>query len=62
MTEAHQIGQEPQSSPMPGHAMIDPPVVTSRELLAGGRELIIHHGDATYRLKLTGSNKLILTK
>jgi len=39
-----------------------PPVVSSLELLAGGRELIIQHGSEQYRLLLTRSNKLILTK
>jgi hemin uptake protein HemP len=37
-------------------------VVDSTSLLAGQRELIIRHGDDTYRLRLTASNKLILTK
>ena len=31
-------------------------------LLAGHRELRIRHGSATYRLRLTASGKLILTK
>jgi hemin uptake protein HemP len=38
------------------------PAVSSSELLAGGRQLIIHHGRDQYRLLLTSSNKLILTK
>lgn len=38
------------------------PEYDSRELLAGGREAIIRHGAQAYRLQLTGSNKLILTK
>lgn len=37
-------------------------VVDSTTLLAGRRELIIRHGEDTYRLRLTASNKLILTK
>lgn len=36
--------------------------VDSATLLAGRRELIIRHGEDTYRLRLTASNKLILTK
>ncbi|MBV9824955.1 MAG: hemin uptake protein HemP [Alphaproteobacteria bacterium] len=42
----------------------DPPpsVVSSTELLRGGRELLIQHGQERYRLILTRSNKLILTK
>ena len=38
------------------------PTVESRELLQGRRELAIRHGADTYRLRLTASNKLILTK
>lgn len=37
-------------------------VVDSTTLLAGRRELIIRHGSDNYRLRLTASNKLILTK
>jgi len=40
----------------------EPPTVTSEELLAGGRQLIIQHGGERYRLMVTRSNKLILTK
>jgi hemin uptake protein HemP len=39
-----------------------PPVVSSDALLRGGRELVIRHGSERYRLLLTKSNKLILTK
>lgn len=38
------------------------PTCSSADLLAGGRELVILHGQETYRLKLTANNKLILTK
>ena len=48
----------PPQDPAEGEA----PAVSSRELLAGGRQLIIHHGQQQYRLLLTSSNKLILTK
>ena len=34
----------------------------SKELFADQRELLITHGDETYRLRLTFHNKLILTK
>ncbi|MGE3781904.1 MAG: hemin uptake protein HemP [Alphaproteobacteria bacterium] len=37
-------------------------VVSSRDLLGQARELIIVHGGERYRLLLTRSNKLILTK
>ncbi|MBB5753098.1 hemin uptake protein HemP [Prosthecomicrobium pneumaticum] len=36
--------------------------VTSEALLAGERELAIHHGPAEYRLRVTRAGKLILTK
>jgi len=43
-------------------AAASPLVVDSVTLLGGRRELIIRHGDEVYRLRLTASNKLILTK
>jgi len=36
--------------------------IDSRELFAEERELLIAHGEDTYRLRLTFQNKLILTK
>jgi hemin uptake protein HemP len=36
--------------------------ISSAVLLGGRRQLIIQHGDEQYRLLLTRSNKLILTK
>jgi hemin uptake protein HemP len=36
--------------------------IDSRDLFIGTREVIIHHGSDIYRLRLTGQNKLILTK
>jgi hemin uptake protein HemP len=39
-----------------------PRVVDSVTLMGGRRELIIRHGDEVYRLRITASNKLILTK
>ncbi|TAJ91328.1 MAG: hemin uptake protein HemP [Reyranella sp.] len=38
------------------------PAVESAALLQGRRELMIRHGAELYRLRLTASNKLILTK
>jgi len=38
------------------------PLIDSIELLRGSRELRIRHGVSTYRLRLTSSDKLILTK
>lgn len=36
--------------------------IESRELFAVEREIIIAHGEDSYRLRLTSQNKLILTK
>jgi hemin uptake protein HemP len=36
--------------------------IDSRELFLIDREIIIAHGEDTYRLRLTSQNKLILTK
>ncbi|HXI05577.1 MAG: hemin uptake protein HemP [Bradyrhizobium sp.] len=36
--------------------------IDSRELFATEREIIIVHGEETYRMRLTLQNKLILTK
>lgn len=41
---------------------IGTPAVDSVTLMNGKRELIIRHGVDTYRLRVTASNKLILTK
>jgi hemin uptake protein HemP len=38
------------------------PIVDSATLMGGQRELIIQHGNGSYRLRITASNKLILTK
>jgi hemin uptake protein HemP len=36
--------------------------IASEQLMAGKREIIIEHGQDEYRLRITGSGKLILTK
>jgi hemin uptake protein HemP len=46
----------------PDAAQPVPLEVDSLELFAGRRELIIRHGTDAYRLRITASNKLILTK
>ena len=46
----------------PEGALVDFPVAESTALLNGHRELRIRHGSDTYRLRLTASGKLILTK
>jgi len=38
------------------------PTIESTDLMRGGRELLIRHGQSTYRLRVTMSDKLILTK
>jgi hemin uptake protein HemP len=46
-------------------AWVDAPVhrsIASHELMAGERVIIIRHGKDEYRLRLTASDKLILTK
>jgi hemin uptake protein HemP len=40
----------------------EPATVSSSDLVAGRKQLIIQHGREQYRLLLTSSNKLILTK
>ena len=38
-----------------------PPRYSSEQLFAGARQLVIVHGDREYNLRLTATNKLILT-
>ena len=47
-----------------GELVSDPAVavVDSTTLMCGKRELLIRHGADIYRLRVTASNKLILTK
>lgn len=54
--------QPPPSRAEPEMSPADPPLLHSADLLGGAREVLIRHGEDTYRLKLTGNNKLILTK
>jgi hemin uptake protein HemP len=55
-----------ESPPRPNRNMAGkpagPPTISSQDLLAGRREVIIQHGAEQYRLQLTNSNKLILVK
>lgn len=48
------VGAPPKAAP--------PPRVSSGDLFAGHREVIIQHEREEYRLRLTASNKLILVK
>jgi hemin uptake protein HemP len=52
----------PQKISIPPRRASDPPVISSHELFAGQREVVIQHGQEQYRLRLTNSNKLILIK
>jgi hemin uptake protein HemP len=55
-----------ESPPRPNRNMAGklagPLRISSQDLLAGRREVIIQHGAEQYRLQLTNSNKLILVK
>jgi hemin uptake protein HemP len=52
--EVHVVAQAPGPVALPQWP--------SEVLLQGGREAVIVHQDALYRLRLTASGKLILTK
>jgi hemin uptake protein HemP len=39
-----------------------PPALDVRDLLGGGKEVIILHAGKRYRLRVTANDKLILTK
>jgi len=43
-------------------AEISPAWIDSRSILAGRNEVLIRHGDQTYRLRITKLGKLILHK
>ena len=59
----HAKAADPASShSRPEGPIVDFPVAESTALLNGHRELRIRHGSDTYRLRLTASGKLILTK
>lgn len=61
--ELHVKAAEHSSSQTrPEGTLVDFPVAESTALLNGHRELRIRHGSDTYRLRLTASGKLILTK
>jgi len=58
------VGFAAKAEAPPSSTRDAPPIrsVESIDLLQGGRELLIRHGDSTYRLRVTASEKLILTK
>ena len=55
-------GSGESTSPGPRMISVAGHKLDSRDLFIGTREVIIHHGGETYRLRLTSQNKLILTK
>ncbi|MEJ0017174.1 MAG: hemin uptake protein HemP [Acetobacteraceae bacterium] len=62
MNQQGQQATATPSQPAIDHRTANASTVNSEELFGGGRELMIRHADSVYRLKITGSNKLILTK
>ena len=57
-----QPSQAPRPNPAAGEITDSVRSADSRAVMEGKRELIIRHGAETYRLRITASNKLILTK
>jgi hemin uptake protein HemP len=55
-------GSAQSTSPGPRMISVAGHKIDSRDLFIGTREVVIHHGSEVYRLRLTGQNKLILTK
>jgi len=51
--------QVPRHAAPPGAAI---PMLRSSDLFGTAREILLEHGGALYRLRITHSNKLILTK
>lgn len=41
---------------------VPPRVIPSTEIFQGDHEILIRHGDQTYRLRITRANRLILNK
>ena len=52
-----EVRRSPADSPGPAV-----PRIPIAELLGGGREVVLVHDSAEYRLRLTSNGKLILTK
>jgi len=57
MNQQPRVGRAAEPDPTPA-----PRVVDSTTLMSGQREILIRHGGELYRLRITASNKLILTK
>ncbi|AXE29241.1 hemin uptake protein HemP [Chromobacterium phragmitis] len=52
----------PPTAPAKPPAAASPPLLHSRQLFGGGREVLIEHQGELYRLQLTRNGKLILIK
>jgi hemin uptake protein HemP len=58
-----QAGEPPRTSARPeAQGLIQEPVISARELLAGGHRVWIEHATQRYLLQVTRNGKLILTK
>lgn len=56
------LAPAPTSAPSARPVPSDLPMLNSRDLFTTQREVLIQHGTEHYRLRLTSTNKLILTK
>jgi hemin uptake protein HemP len=59
------MADDKDAAPRPIRQAPAPPqerVIDVRELLAGGREVVLLHAGERYRLRMTANDKLILTK
>lgn len=62
LPEPPPLAPTPAASPPTVPAACEPRQWTSAAILGDGREALIEHVGAVYRLRLTSSGKLILTK
>lgn len=62
MNRGEKGGGGPESTTGGAASPRSPRRLQASALLGGDRELILLHGDAEYRLRLTSNDKLILTK
>ncbi len=56
------LASAPSSVSAPRPMSGELPLLNSRDLFTTQREVLIQHGTEHYRLRLTSTNKLILTK
>ena len=62
MDSQPQDSQQPGKEPPAGPSETRPIILRSEELFQSCREVWIEHGEVMYRLRLTASGKLYLTK